>query len=172
MLAVFGVSALYERLPNRRVLRSVVVSALLVAMYVAMGAYSRALTRNVHEVVTDTQRLPIDLLTEQLRTEYTKFGVVESAISARSNPRKGRFNVEGIYRETLKPDLLVVTDIRELMPESQRVYLVKEESLSMLPAGWSEIGRLPPFASRRWTVVAVVYSSQALDNESAYRPKR
>jgi hypothetical protein len=137
--------------------RAIAALAILVTLCVSAGAYSRALTRNIHEVVTDTRRLPIDILIERLRGEYTKFAVVESAISARSNPRNGRFNVEGIYRETLKPDLLVVPGISELQPESRRVYLVKEPSLSALPAGWSEVGRLAPSALREWSVVAVVY---------------
>lgn len=157
MVAVFGTSALYERLSERKMVRAIAAPAILVTLYVSTGAYSRALTRNIHEVVTDTRRLPIDILIERLRGEYTKFAVVESAISARSNPRNGRFNVEGIYRETLKPDLLVVPGISELQPESRRVYLVKEPSLSALPAGWSEVGRLAPSALREWSVVAVVY---------------
>jgi hypothetical protein len=137
--------------------RSIATLAILVTLYVSAGAYSRALARNIQEVVTDTRRLPIDILTERLRGEYTKFGVVESAVSARSNPRKGRFNVEGIYRETLKPDLLILSAISELQPESRRVYLVKEPSLSALPSGWVEVGRLAPSVLREWGVVAVVY---------------
>jgi 4-amino-4-deoxy-L-arabinose transferase-like glycosyltransferase len=157
MVAVFGTSALYDRLSARKMVRSIATLAILVTLYVSAGAYSRALARNIQEVVTDTRRLPIDILTERLRGEYTKFGVVESAVSARSNPRKGRFNVEGIYRETLKPDLLILSAISELQPESRRVYLVKEPSLSALPSGWVEVGRLAPSVLREWSVVAVVY---------------
>jgi 4-amino-4-deoxy-L-arabinose transferase-like glycosyltransferase len=157
MVAVFGISALYGGLSERKMVRVVATLAILVTLYVSAGAYSRALTRNLYEVVTDTRRLPIDILIERLRSEYTKFAVVESSISARSNPRNGRFNVEGIYRDTLKPDLLVVPGISELQPESRRVYLVKEPSLSALPAGWFEVGRLASSALREWGVVAVVY---------------
>ncbi len=157
MVAVFGASAICDSVSDRKIIRILVTSMLLVATFVAAVSLSRSLSRNLLEVSTDTSRLPFDLLTERLRADYTKFGVLESAISARSNPRKGRFNVEGIYRETLKPDLVAVPDIRDLIPESQRVYFVKEESLGDLPVGWYEIGRVPAYKSRKWRVVAVVY---------------
>jgi 4-amino-4-deoxy-L-arabinose transferase-like glycosyltransferase len=157
MIGVFGTSALYDRLSGRRIVRSIATLVILVTLYVSAGAYSRALARNIKEVATDTRRLSIDILTQRLRGEYSKFGVVESAISARSNPRNGRFNVEGIYRETLKPDLVIISGISELQPESGRVYFVKEPSLSALPAGWFEVDRLAPSVLREWGVVAVVY---------------
>ena len=157
MLAVFGTSALLEALRTRPKLLWIGAPVCMVVVYLSGASYSRAISRNLLEVSTDTKRIPIDLLTERLKGEYSKFAVVESSISGRSNPRNGRFNVEGIYRETLKPDLLIVTSISELQPDSQRVYFVKEPSLSALPPGWSEVGRLAPSALRQWGVVAVVY---------------
>lgn len=157
MLAIFGASALLELFSARPILQWAGRLMCIVIVYISGASYSRAISRNVLEVSTDTKRIPIDLLTEKLKGEYSKFAVVESSISGRSNPRNGRFNVEGIYRETLKPDLLIVTSISELQPESRRVYFVKEPSLGALPHGWSEVGRLAPSVSRKWEVVAVVY---------------
>lgn len=157
MLAVFGASALLEVVRARPKLLWIGVPVCMVVVYLSGASYSRAISRNLREVFTDTKRIPVDLLTEKLKGEYSKFAVVESSISGRSNPRNGRFNVEGIYRETLKQDLLIVTSISELQPESRRVYFVKEPSLSALPPGWSEVGRLARSVSREWEVVAVVY---------------
>lgn len=157
MLAVFGSSAFVTLVRSWSPLRWMGSIVCVGALTLSVNAYSRSIVRNMREVSTDTRRLSIDLLTERLRAEYNKFGVVESAVSARSNPRQGRFNVEGIYRETLKPDLLVVATMAELRPESRRGYFVKESALPALPPGWSEVGRLTPGFSREWQVIAVVY---------------
>lgn len=157
MLAVFGSSASLEVLSVRPRLQWIGMLVCIVVVYLSGASYSRAVSRNLLEVFNDTRRIPIDLLTQKLRGEYSRFAVVESSISGRSNPRNGRFNVEGIYRETLKPDLLIVPGISELQPESRRVYFVKEPSLGALPPGWSEVGRLAPSVLREWGVVAVVY---------------
>jgi hypothetical protein len=108
-------------------------------------------------VHASTERIELDTFVSRLRREYTSFVVLEKSLSGRSNPLNGRFNVEGIYREMLRPGLRIVSTIEELNPQPGEVVLVREESLGKIPSGWRELGRIPPYASRTWGVVAVVY---------------
>ena len=96
-------------------------------------------------------------MTEQLRGDFERFILVENALSGRTAPIRGRFNVEGIYRGMLKPNLELVKDPEAVTPLSSTAILLKEESLSNLPAGWLEIQRIPPLGARDWWLVAVTY---------------
>jgi hypothetical protein len=113
--------------------------------------------RNVEAVAASTERISIDTFFESLRRDYSQFVIIENALSGWTNPRNGRFNVEGIYREMLKPGLRTVAKVEEFTPLPGEVVLVKDGSLSRLPAGWRELGAVQPFTSRTWPVVAVVY---------------
>jgi 4-amino-4-deoxy-L-arabinose transferase-like glycosyltransferase len=122
-----------------------------------LPAYARAIMRHAESVHASTERIELDTFVSRLRREYTSFVVLEKSLSGRSNPLNGRFNVEGIYREMLRPGLRIVSTIEELNPQPGEVVLVREESLAKIPSGWRELGRIPPYASRTWGVVAVVY---------------
>ena len=157
MIAVLGcvnVLQAIKRLPKMRA-ATVVIAALLIVT--TARSYSRALNRAVEEVLTDTDRIPLDRMTEQLRGDFERFILVENALSGRTAPIRGRFNVEGIYRGMLKPNLELVKDPEAVTPLSSTAILLKEESLSNLPAGWLEIQRIPPLGARDWWLVAVTY---------------
>lgn len=161
MVAVFGTLYLAREIRERvawALARWVMLSLLiLIPSGVSIAHFSRALERHTRVVRDDTERLELDLLTERLRESYRSFSVVGNSISGRSNPVQGRFNVEGIYRQSLKPDLRGEQNASSIRPEIGRVFLVREEDLSALPPGWRELGRAAPYAARRWSVVAVVY---------------
>jgi hypothetical protein len=108
-------------------------------------------------VRNDTARLDVDLLMERMRHEYSQFAIVGDSLSGRSNPRKGRFNVEWIYRESLRPNLINVLDPSAVTLEHDRVFFLKESDLAQIPTGWTEVGRAAPFVERPWPLVAVVY---------------
>jgi 4-amino-4-deoxy-L-arabinose transferase-like glycosyltransferase len=156
MFAVLGTAHLAAYIRSR--------SSLTVARYVVafiaiacVPAFARAVVRNVEAVAASTERISIDTFFESLRRDYSQFVIIENALSGWTNPRNGRFNVEGIYREMLKPGLRTVAKVEEFTPLPGEVVLVKDGSLSRLPAGWRELGAVQPFTSRTWPVVAVVY---------------
>jgi 4-amino-4-deoxy-L-arabinose transferase-like glycosyltransferase len=156
MVAVAGTAQLVARVHARwgRGGARYVVAFVVLA---ALPAYSRAVIRNVETVAESSDRIALDTLVESLRGEYSQFVILDKSLSGWTNPRRGRFNVEGIYREMLKPGLRTVPTISEFTPQPGEVVIVREESLVELPVGWRELGRAPPFASRTWGVVAVVY---------------
>ncbi|MFN4895126.1 MAG: ArnT family glycosyltransferase [Pseudomonadota bacterium] len=156
MLAVAGTAQIVTRAAQKwgKVVAGAI--ALLVAL-AAVPAYSRAVVRHVKVVNSSTERLEIDKVVESLKKDYSRFAIIDDALSGWTNPRKGRFNVEGIYREMLKPGLRSVKEVREFAPLPGEVVLIKEESLNQIPPGWRAIAKIAPFASRGWTVVAVVY---------------
>jgi 4-amino-4-deoxy-L-arabinose transferase-like glycosyltransferase len=135
------------------------VAVLAVTLLIAVSGQPlyRALARNVRHVLHDSQRLELDLLTANLRRDYSHFAIIENALSGRTQPRQGRFNVEGIYRETLRPNLRIVRAVEGFIPEPKEVVFVKASSLDQLPKGWIELGRAIPFGARTWGVVAVLY---------------
>lgn len=159
MLSVFGSGAVWERIccrvPWRRAAGIVAGAVVLLGMV----PYGRAIARNIREVRDDTTRLEVDRLMEAMRERYNNFTIVGDSLSGRSNPHKGRFNVEGIYREMLRPNLMSVLDPRSVTAEPARVFFVKEEDLGTIPAGWAEVGRAAPFSTRSWPLVAVVYGA-------------
>lgn len=157
MVAVFGTAHLIQELrraSSNRALQGIVVCVVLA---MTLPAYERAVSRHMQEVAHDTSRLEIDLLVSQLRERFSSFLIVDGCISGHSNPRRGRFNVEGIYREMLKPSLVAVQDPAQVVPILGQVVFLKEEALGALPTGWQELGRARPYGFRSWTVVAVEY---------------
>jgi 4-amino-4-deoxy-L-arabinose transferase-like glycosyltransferase len=161
ILSVAGVTALVACIRERTSKR---MAALVLTLIVVLsaGPYYRALDRNVREVLHDTDRLEIDTLVEGLKGNYSSFAIVENSISGHSNPRNGRFNIEGIYRELLRPNLRAVQHLSELERKPNEVLFMKETSIPALPSGWREIGRLAPYGGRSWSVVAVVYPPESL----------
>ena len=156
MLSVAGVWQLIIFLKQRY--GNIIARSFFAFVVIAtLPAYARAIMRHAESVHASTERIELDTFVSRLRREYTNFVVLEKSLSGRSNPRNGRFNVEGIYREMLRPGLRVVSTIEELNPQPGEVVLVREESLGKIPSGWRELGRIPPHASRTWGVVAVVY---------------
>lgn len=156
MLSVTGAWQLIVLLNQRcgSVAARCAVACIVIA---SIPAYSRAIKRHTESVRVSTGRIELDAFVSRLRREHKNFVVVEKSLSGRSNPRNGRFNVEGIYREMLRPGLRVVATPQELAPQPGDVALVREESLMLIPSGWRELGRVPPYDSRTWSVVAVVY---------------
>jgi 4-amino-4-deoxy-L-arabinose transferase-like glycosyltransferase len=126
---------------------------------ITLPAYGRAIVRHTQVITTDTNRLEVDILVSRLRAEHSAFAVINNALSGRTQPRNGRFNVEGIYREMLKPNVRTVKSVEEFHVVPAEVVLVKGSQLTKLPPGWREVGRAEPFGDRSWTVVAVVYES-------------
>ncbi len=157
MIAVCGSVYGVQEIVRRSWVPRIVALLLTCALMFTLPPYGRAIARNLREVTSDTFRLEVDLLMEQMRQRYTQFTIVGDSLSGRSNPRNGRFNVEGIYREMLRPHLTSVLDPSVLIVERERVYFVKEGDLSKIPQGWSEVGRAAPATGRAWPLVAVVY---------------
>ncbi len=156
MLSVAGTRYLFRVLAQRFNLASAAGLVFAVTLF-SLPAYRRAVIRHFSVVNADTERIAIDPFIAALRSEYSEFVIIENAISGRSNPHNGRFNVEGIYREMLKPGLRAVPKIEEYQPRQGEVALVRDDLLSQLPIGWRKVASLEPFADRSWVVVGVVY---------------
>jgi 4-amino-4-deoxy-L-arabinose transferase-like glycosyltransferase len=135
------------------------VTLLLCALLalVSLPAYGRAIVRHSKVVAGETNRLAIDTLVSQLRNEHSRFVILDKVLSGRTNPHRGRFNVEGIYREMLKPNLRTLKATEKFEVLDGEVALVRGSQLDRLPPGWRELGRAEPFAERSWAVVAIAY---------------
>lgn len=83
----------------------------------SVPAYTRKVVRHVEVERLGAERIAIDTFVESLKREYSNFVVVENVLSGWTNPRNGRFNVEWIYRELLKPGLRPVATIAEFSPQ-------------------------------------------------------
>jgi len=160
IISVAGVDALVKYI-REKTSNNVAVLTLVLIVALSAGPFYRALHRNITEVLHDTARLEIDTLVTELKNSYSDFAIVENSISGHSNPRNGRFNVEGIYRESLRPKLRTVNTASELDRRPNEVLFIKEASLPDLPPGWREIGRLAPYGGRSWRIVAVIYPPES-----------
>jgi hypothetical protein len=160
ILSVAGVDALVKYI-RERTTKKVAIPTLVLIVALSAGPFYRALHRNVLEVLNDTEQLEIDTLIGELKNSYTEFVIVENSISGHSNPRNGRFNVEGIYRESLRPNLRTVNSLSELNRGPNEVLFIKEATLPELPPGWREIGRLAPYGGRPWRIVVVIYPPES-----------
>lgn len=156
MVAVVGTAALVSRIRTGSTSVIARYAAALIAI-ASVPAYTRAVVRNVEAVASSTERIAIDPFIESLKGNHSHFVIIGNALSGWTNPRNGKFNVEGIYREMLKPGLRTVAKVEELTPQPGEVVLVRDDAKAQLPPGWRELGVLPPFASRTWAVAAVVY---------------
>ena len=164
ILSVVGASLLVERTRSFLISRWAKLSPQLVTVtlyallaLVSLPAYGRAIVRHAKVVAGETNRLAIDTLVSQLLKEHSRFVILDKVLSGRTNPRRGRFNVEGIYREMLKPQLRTLKATEKFEVYDGEVALVRGSQLDTLPPGWRELGRAEPFADRSWAVVAIVY---------------
>ncbi len=132
----------------------------IVAVILVVPPYGRAIERSMKYCANSVRRIEIDTLVEQLQEKYDNFVVVGNALSGRSRPIRGRFNVEGIYREMLKPRLVVARAAQEVRPNDKSVVFAKEGDLPLLPTGGSIIARLAPNSVRPHTLVVVAYSNR------------
>jgi len=156
MLAVAGTRSLLVGIAKRWGKKP--ARFIFVLIFIATApAFARAVVRNVETVLASTERIELDKFVESLLGQYSQFVIVENALSGRTNPRLGKFNVEGIYRQMLKPGLRTVATVEEFTPIPNEVVLVKQESLSRLPVGWRQLGSLAPFNGREWVLYALVY---------------
>jgi hypothetical protein len=165
MLSTAGVVALLTRLKAWRGRPTALLTLAAIAA-LSLPPFYRAVSRNVDEIAHDTSRLEIDQLVTRLRSTYSDFTIIDNAISGHSNPRNGRFNVEGIYRESLRPNLRAAKHIRELDRRPNEVLFVREDQVSDLPQGWHEVGRLEPYGSRTWSVIAVIYLTEDVEGSA------
>jgi 4-amino-4-deoxy-L-arabinose transferase-like glycosyltransferase len=170
MIAVLGTTSLLRILRNSSASRVGGVALAFLLSITATASYSRAFTRAVSEVLADTERIPLDLMSEKLRNEFEHIALQNGAISGRTSPIRGRFNIEGIYRGMMNPKLTVIESAADAPRDSTTATLVREESLKGLPEGWQEIGRIPPFGARTWWLIAVTYPSVSINGASEAIP--
>jgi 4-amino-4-deoxy-L-arabinose transferase-like glycosyltransferase len=168
MLAVYGAYQLANWASTRLTWRPLrekqtALRAILITLFLLASSppYIRAVSRHARFVSHDTERLAVDILFTTLKEQHSSFVIIDNALSGRSQPHRGRFNVEGIYREMLKPHLRTVRSIDHFTPVADEVALVKDSALARLPQGWREVGRAEPFGERSWTLVAIQYAGGA-----------
>jgi hypothetical protein len=143
----------YERMPGviPRVLFALAVCS------VGVLPYYRAIQRTIQSVARDNERIAVDMMIDAIRTEPGPVTIVDNCLSGRVTPRAGRFNVEGIYREILKPRLRLVESSADIGPSTPGVVILPLTELPPLAPGWRKIGEAPPFNGRSETVVAITY---------------
>jgi 4-amino-4-deoxy-L-arabinose transferase-like glycosyltransferase len=152
LIAVFGTTALVQRIALPWIQGLVAFPVLLVAVW----NFEPGLERTMSSVKESTARIGIDRVVESLSVSTGPVFMVNNAISGRSKPIRGRFNVEGIYREMLRPRLSTISAPSSLAVAPGVVAFVKEEDLSQLPPGWVYEAHLSPHTFIRPHAVAVV----------------
>jgi 4-amino-4-deoxy-L-arabinose transferase-like glycosyltransferase len=157
IMALWGAKQILDLLHSRWPGKKVYVLGLTLLCAVTLPAYSRAIIRHAKVVLGETQRIELDLLVSELVGRYTAFVILEDSLSGRTSPIKGRFNLEGIYREMLRPRIEAFNGIAEYHPKTGDVVFVKEGSLSSLEPGWKMLRTLEPFGARSWRLAVVEY---------------
>ena len=113
--------------------------------------------RIAHFVIQPKKRIAIDLVVEKILATQSRVLILDNAISSRAAPIKGRFNVEGIYKEMLTGRLTSSPSSEKVNPESGTFVFINREKLAVLPSGYSEFAVLPPLFPRKSEVVVVRY---------------
>lgn len=108
-------------------------------------------------VLQPKKRIAIDLVVEKILATESRVLILDNAISSRATPIKGRFNVEGIYKEMLTGRLTPSPSSEKVNPESGTFVFINREKLAVLPTGYSEFAVLPPLFPRKSEVVVVRY---------------
>jgi 4-amino-4-deoxy-L-arabinose transferase-like glycosyltransferase len=153
-MTVMGTISLLSRITWSN--RSVVL--LVPCLVFALLPYARALGRHIAFVAGDTRRIQLDIVAEEiLKTPGARVVLFDDCISGRANPIKGKFNVEGIYREMLRDRLTLVDAIPTQAPPVDTYVFSSAETHERLPSGWKEVKRLLPILPRREEVVVTRY---------------
>jgi hypothetical protein len=113
--------------------------------------------RVLNFVMNPMNRLPIDLVVERIRAEKGNVIIVDNVISNRATPIKGRFNVEGIYKEMLHDRIKKVSSTERTEYSPGDFVFVARDAVQALPEGGEEIARLPPLSPRREEVIVLKY---------------
>jgi 4-amino-4-deoxy-L-arabinose transferase-like glycosyltransferase len=153
MVAVFGTIEVLHRISNQ-----VIVASLSAAILLLSGLpFYRAILRHITVVMNDNKILPIDRIVAEIQTNSAEIAIVANAISGRVAPIKGRFNVEGIYREILRFRSQSVDDPTGFSPLPGQYVFVRESHYERLPLGGMLVQQLPPLPPRKEGVSVVRY---------------
>ena len=153
IVAVFGTVELVNKISNRFFGAALSVCLVLLS---ALPFY-HALSRHIGDVMNETNILPIDRVVAEIQANSGEMVVVANAISARVAPIKGRFNVEGIYREILKFRTRSIEEAVGFLPVSGQYFFVRESDYEKLPLGGRMVAQLPPLLPRKESVRVVRY---------------
>ncbi len=117
-------------------------------------------------VTKESTRLPIDLAVEDmLSVPEVPVYIFNNAISGRSNPVNGKFNVDGIYREMLGARVLPLKNFADLsapLDKPPGFLMIKRSDLSLAPQGYKAYLSLPPFHGRTEEVLVLAYVENEL----------
>ena len=158
--AVFGSVLIFRALIVRAWLskkKSLQRGFLVFALFILCLPLIPRTERVVRFVVSSTHRLPIDIVVEKIAAEDGGVIIVDNVISSRTTPIKGRFNVEGIYKEMLQGRVTQASSSQEIHVKAGDVVFVANDIAHTLPYGGIEIARLPPLAPRREEVMVLRY---------------
>lgn len=108
-------------------------------------------------VVNSSHRIPIDRVVEKIVKEQGNAVIVDNVISSRATPIKGRFNVEGIYKEMIQHRIKQASSAMPIVCSPGDFVIVSSEKAHSLPEGGKEFARMPPLPPRREEVIVVRY---------------
>jgi 4-amino-4-deoxy-L-arabinose transferase-like glycosyltransferase len=153
MVAVFGTVKLLSKISNQFIVASLSAFILLL-----LGLpFYRAISRHITVVMNDNKILPIDRIVAEIQNNSAETAIVANAISGRVAPIKGRFNVEGIYREILRPRSKSIEQAVGFSPLPGQYVFVRKSDFEKLPSGGREVAQLPPLFPRMESVLVVRY---------------
>lgn len=108
-------------------------------------------------VMNPVRRIPMDTIVEKILSEPGRVVIVDNVMSSRATPIKGRFNVEGIYKEMVQHRIRQASSSEGISVEPGDVVFIAKDAAATLPHGATEITRLPPLAPRREEVIVFKY---------------
>lgn len=131
----------------------------VVLTFVICVPFVRKINSHIDFVLNDTERLPFDSFVEQTATQPDRVTIVADAVSGRTSPIRGRFNVEGIYRAILDDKITAVRNPSDIALNPSGIFLVPTPRLAEIPPGWVLQQEIPPFKPREFPISVVRYDN-------------
>ena len=156
MTAVFGTLYVIKKIPTHKVIYQFTLAAFLCLLF--LPPYYRTLTHHFTSVAQQTQRLAIDVISQDISRLKTPVIFLRNSISGRASPINGHFNVEGIYRQILKRSMRVIKQASEIIISERQYVFLEKSQLENLSGDWKIYKELPPFGPRKHWVVVVSYN--------------
>ena len=162
MTAVFGTLFIIRQIPTSKMAYRFVLVVAVCALF--LPTYYRTLTHHVAKVAQQNQRLPIDEISQEIIKEKIAVSFLTKAISGRSSPINGHFNVEGIYRQMIRENIRIIKNVSEIEPSERQYVFLEERQLAQLPENWKKYKVLPPFEPRKNSLVVVSYNLDSVED--------
>lgn len=163
LLCVAAICELPKRFTSKQVVIACTVGCVAITI-VSMFQFHRLFRRVVTTVIAQHIRVDVELLVDHIRSyPDDKVIVGDSILSFRSNPKKGRFNVEGFYTNFVRNRIeqVPMTELqqRDAGMIGNALVIVPTAAVNQVPAGATKSIVLPPFGQRFEPMTILAYGN-------------